>query len=112
MVCACADPESFVRGVQLQLSFSYFFDERGKDSNTTISGPSTARQRNAIQMAFRWRANGDPLVSFVVLQGIRTNIAKKPYIFMIGSGPPVSPSGSARVYQFALIHLSAIAFEN
>ena len=49
------------------------------------------------------------LVSFVVLQGIRTNIAKKPYIFVIGSGPPVSPSGSAHVY--VLIHLSAIAFE-
>ena len=37
-----------------------FFDEGRKDSNTTISGPSTARQRNAIQMAFRWRADGGP----------------------------------------------------
>ena len=36
------------------------------------------------------------IVSFMVLQGIRTNIAKKPYIFVIfqrggGSGPPVPP---------------------
>ena len=37
------------------------------------------------------------IVSFVVLQGIRTNIAKRPYIFVIfqrgggGSGPPVPP---------------------
>ena len=36
------------------------FDEGRKDSNTTISGPSTARQRKAIQMAFRWRADGGP----------------------------------------------------
>ena len=27
------------------------------DPNTTISGPSSARQRNAILMAFRWRAD-------------------------------------------------------
>ena len=27
------------------------------DPNTTISGPSTARQRNAIKMVFRWRAD-------------------------------------------------------
>ena len=59
MVYACADPESFVRGAQLQLFifvfflFSFFIDEGRKDSNTTISGPSMARQRNAIQMAFR-----------------------------------------------------------
>ena len=36
----------------------------------------------------------------MVLQGIQTNIAKKPYIFVIfegggGSGPPVPRSGSA-----------------
>ena len=29
------------------------FDEGRKDTNTTISGPSTARQR----MAFRWQAD-------------------------------------------------------
>ena len=38
--------------------FSFFFDEGRKDSNTTITGPSTACQQNAVQMAFRWRADG------------------------------------------------------
>ena len=43
--------------------FYFFFDEGREDSNTTISGPSTARQRNAIQMAFRWRADGGPTLN-------------------------------------------------
>ena len=70
MVYACADPESFVRWVQLQLFiFVFFFLMRGggggggKDSNTTISGPSTARQRNAIHMAFRWRVDAGPTLN-------------------------------------------------
>ena len=51
--CTCADPESFVRGgggrVPILTTFFWFlFDEERKDPNTTISGPSTARQRNAI----------------------------------------------------------------
>ena len=33
-----------------------------EDRNSTENGPSSARQRNAIEMAFRWRAdNGPPL---------------------------------------------------
>ena len=36
-----------------------FFYEGRKDPNTTISGPSTACQRNAILMAFRWLADDD-----------------------------------------------------
>ena len=36
-------------------SRKFFFVDEGRD--TTISGPSSARQRNAILMAFRWRAN-------------------------------------------------------
>ena len=32
------------------------------DQNVTINGPSLARQRNAIEMAVRWRADiGPPL---------------------------------------------------
>ena len=30
---------------------------------TTISGPSSARQRNAIKMAFRWLADGGPTLN-------------------------------------------------
>ena len=54
-------------------------------------GPSSARQRNAIEMAFRWRADDGPTLnaSLVALcQGIRTSIAQKPYIFVIFQGGP------------------------
>ena len=48
---ACADQESFVRGGPTLTTFfflSFLGDEGRKDPNTTISGSSTARQRNAI----------------------------------------------------------------
>ena len=46
-------------------NFDYVFlvDEARGDSNTTISEPSSARQRNAIEMAFRWRADGGPTLN-------------------------------------------------
>ena len=63
----CAGPESFVRdGPTLKTFFfsSFFFlflvDEGREDPSTTISGPSTARQRNAILLAFRWWADDSP----------------------------------------------------
>ena len=61
-------------------------DEGREDPNTTISGPSTARQRNA--------DNGPPKIecwlgSFVIFQGIQTRIAKKPYCFFVW--PPAPP---------------------
>ena len=41
------------------------------------------RQQNAIEMVFRWRADGRPtLNASKVFQGIRTGVAKKPYIFV------------------------------
>ena len=56
------------------------------DPNSTISGPSSTRQRNAILMAFRLRADNGPtlnaglnveclLGSFMIFQGIRTSMA-------------------------------------
>ena len=61
------DPGSFVRGggggANLTVFFCLFIDERRKDPNTTISGPSTARQRNAIEMVFRWRADDGPTLN-------------------------------------------------
>ena len=33
------------------------------DPDTTINGPSSARQRNAILMAFCWRADGGPTLN-------------------------------------------------
>ena len=37
--------------------FVFLVDEGREDSNTTISGPSSARQRNAIKIAFCWRVD-------------------------------------------------------
>ena len=70
-----------------------------EDPSPTLSGPSSARQRNAIK-AFRWHADECPTLNAglaaAIFQGIRTCIARKPYIFVIfqcgGSGP-----GSAHV---------------
>ena len=49
--------------------FFQFFSLMGQreDWNATISGPSLARQRNAFEMVFRWRAdNGPPLNAALV----------------------------------------------
>ena len=43
----CADPESYVRGGPT-LTLIFVVDEGSEDQNTTIGGPSSARQRNAI----------------------------------------------------------------
>ena len=43
---SCADPERFVRRGPTLTRF--LVDEGGGDPNTTISGPTSARQRNAI----------------------------------------------------------------
>ena len=45
----------FIRGGPNLIAF--FYDEWRKDQNTTISGPSSAPQRKAIEMAFLWRAD-------------------------------------------------------
>ena len=42
----CADPDSFVRGGPTLTIV--LVDEGREDPNTSISGPSSARQRNAI----------------------------------------------------------------
>ena len=57
---SCADPESFDRGGPLLTMFYFLVVEGREDPNTTISGPSLVRQRNAIKMVFRWRANDGP----------------------------------------------------
>ena len=43
----CADPENFVRGGP-NLTVFFLVDDGWEDQNTIISGPSSARQRNAI----------------------------------------------------------------
>ena len=83
---------------------NFLVDDGREDPSTTLSGPSSARQRNAI----KWRFAGVPMIGpifnagFVaaLFQGMRTFIARKPlYICdFSGRGPePLSPppSGSA-----------------
>ena len=45
------------------LFFVFLIDGGIEDPNTTINGPSSARQQNAIYMAFRWRADGGPTLN-------------------------------------------------
>ena len=52
-----------------------------------IIGPPAKRHLNGISLAFRcWPNNESWLGSFVFFSGDRTNIAKKPYIFVIFRG--------------------------
>ena len=64
-----------------------------------IIGPPAKRHLNCVSLACRCWPNIECwLGSFVIFQGIRTSIAKKPHIFVIfqrGSRPPGPPSGSA-----------------
>ena len=76
-----------------------------EDPNITQNGPSSARQRNAIEMAFRWRTDDGPtLTAGLVFDGIRTSISRKPcicVIFFLGGHPdPLSPSGSTHALEF------------
>ena len=52
----CADPESF-----FSKGSNFFFVNEWK--YTTTFGPSSARQLNAISMAFRWRADDGPTLN-------------------------------------------------
>ena len=73
--------------------------------DTTLSGPSSSRHHHrpaSETLAGRWWPITECwLGSFVVLQGIQTSIAKRPYIFCDFSGggggvrTPYPPSGSA-----------------
>ena len=55
----CADQESFVRRFSVCVCV-FLVDAVREDQNKSKSGPSSARQRNAIEIAFRWRADGGP----------------------------------------------------
>ena len=77
-----------VLSLGVQLWRFWFFSWWGREDQINTKGvPSSARQRNAIEMAFCWRADGGPtLNASLVFQGIQTSIAKKPYIFVIFQG--------------------------
>ena len=79
----CGSRKFCQRGSNFDNFFSFFLvDEGWDDPNTTISGPSSAHQRNGS-------------VALLFLRDL-DQIAKRPYIFVIfqgggGSGPPVPP---------------------
>ena len=80
-VSSCADKESFAREVH----FFFFFFDKGKEVQIALKA---GHHRPASETPFKWRLAGGPMMtniecwlgSFVILQGIRTSIAKKPYI--------------------------------
>ena len=43
--------------------FLFLVDDGREDPNNTKSGPSSARQRNVIEMAFRWRDDNGPTLN-------------------------------------------------
>ena len=51
------------RGSNFYNVFLFLVYEGMEDQNITISGPLLARQRNAIEMAFRWRAVDGPTLN-------------------------------------------------
>ena len=59
-VQSCADPDNFVRGGP---NLIFLIDGGREDPNTTLIWPASARQRNAIEMAFRWRADDGPTLN-------------------------------------------------
>ena len=78
-----------------------------EDRNASKSGPSSARQRNAIEMVFRWRADEWPTIkcwlgSFEIFRGSGSILLGNPIFlrfFMGGGGVRTHypPSGSAHV---------------
>ena len=54
--------ESFVRAT-LTTFFPFCLVDEGESPNTTKSGPSLARQRKDIEMAFRWRDDYGPTLN-------------------------------------------------
>ena len=87
------ESRKFCQGVFLSF---FLADEEIENPNTTINGPSSARQRNTIQMAGRWLPNIEWwLCSFVIFQGILTSIAFKETLYFLwffeGGQNPLSP---------------------
>ena len=56
---ACADPESFFSEGSYSGNIFFLVDEGREDQNTTISGPASVCQRNAL----KWRFAGVPMMA-------------------------------------------------
>ena len=75
--------------------FFFFLFSRGGGgwgSWNQLPRPSSARQRNAVEMAFRWRADVRLTLNVGwaadIFHGIRTSISKEPYSIRISKGSP------------------------
>ena len=101
----CADPDSFVRGGPALTTFCFLFVsflvyEGREDPNTTISGPSSARQRNVNSNGFSLACRKWPSIecwhrSLLIFQGIRQVLQETLYLGYFagwggGSGPQFS----------------------
>ena len=91
------------------------------DPNITISGPSSARQQNAIKMVFRCRDDDGPTLNaglvgfffcccflFFGFQGIRTSIARKSYTFVIFQGEGERDTPTRPVPDLKILHADLI----
>ena len=58
---AFADPDNLCQSSTFDNVF--LVEEGREDLNTTISGPTSVHQRNAIQTAFRWRVHDGPTLN-------------------------------------------------
>ena len=116
---SCADPESFVRGVQLwQRFFLVWWGEEGSKYHykRAMIGPPAKRHLNGVSLACRWWPYIECwLGSFVNFKGIRTSIAKKPYIFVIFQGvgvrTPVHPLDPHMMYVLCFFSLFGLRIE-
>ena len=90
---------------QMGSNFDGFYEGR-EDPNSNISGLTPIRERNAIQMAFRWRAEDGQilnagLVALSFFSGSRTVLRNPIFYFSRGGGgvrTPCPPSGSAHAW--------------
>ena len=90
----CTDSESFFqRGSKFDICFSWWGEEGSKyHSKRTMIRPPAKHHLNDVSLACRWWPNIECwLGSYVFFQGIRTNIAKKPYMYVIFQGGVPSP---------------------
>ena len=85
-------------------TYVFKIDEGREDQSPTLSGPSSARQRNANKRRFAGMTTHDECPTLnagfaaAIFQGIRTCIARKHYIYVIfqgggggGGGPDLDP---------------------
>ena len=62
--------------------------------------PLSARQRHAIQMAFRWRADECPTLGFVTFRGPEPLLVRYPILCVFSGGPAPLSTPPSFIEQF------------